>query len=264
MMSAGVFCGCVTNPVTGREELMLISTEQEISMGDEAAPEAEKEYGGLYDNSEVQYYVQRIGNKLAAVSDRKMPYKFAVLDSKIANAFALPGGRIYITTTLIREMGSSEELAAVLGHEIGHVAALHHGRMLTRQLGAAVLVALAAEAGGADNGESAGRATQIAAAMLNLKYGRDEEYQADTLGIRYLSRAGYNPWAMVTMLEKLDSLNKSEPGFLGDLLSTHPLTSRRIQEAGDTTRYNYAGYPETTQDPDATEFGKILKIIKGK
>ena len=145
-----VATGCSTNPVTGKRELIAIPRSYEISMGLQAAPEVEKQFGGPVADATLQAYIQMVGKKVADVADRKMPYDFTLLNSEIPNAFALPGGKIFVTAGLMSRMTNERQLAAVLGHEIVHVAALHGVKGMQRGIGASVVVELAAAAAGED------------------------------------------------------------------------------------------------------------------
>ena len=145
-LSAMLSAGCSTNPVTGQRELIFISPEQEIAMGNQAAPQFESEFGGKVPNAELQAYVQSVGGRVAQLSDRQMPYEFTLVSSQVPNAFALPGGKMFITAGLMGRMTNERQLAAVLGHEVGHVAARHNVKGMQRQIGASVLVQIAEEA----------------------------------------------------------------------------------------------------------------------
>jgi predicted Zn-dependent protease len=257
MAASAHLAGCSRNPATGERELRWLSDEQEIAMGDEAAPQFEQEFKGAVPDPQVQAYVERVGKQLAAQSERPMPYKFSLLRSDIPNAFALPGGRIYVTNGLLQVMGSQRELGAVLGHEVGHVAARHNVRALERQMGAELLAAVAGAAVGGRGGQAAEVAAKVTAGMLNLRYSRQDEYQADQLGIRYLAKANDNPWGMVEMLNELAEAAGSEGSRLGEMFSTHPLTNKRIEEAADIVRRQY---PQARQGDAAPNQGEFLRI----
>ncbi len=254
--------GCSQNPVTGKRELILIPPEQEIAMGQQAAPEFEKEFGGRVPNERLQSYVASVGQKVAAVSDRDMPYEFTLVSSDVANAFALPGGQIFITAGLMVRMTNERQLAAVLAHEVSHVAAKHNVKGMQRQMGAAVLVEVAGRAAGQDKAQAAEAVTKVVTSVGNLKYGRDDEYQADEVGIKYLAKAGYNPWGMIEMLTVLYNLSESEPGSLGELFQTHPLTSKRIEDARLMVEQNHPKYSSQSPDPAAGQFLEMRKLLK--
>ncbi len=253
--------GCSTNPVTGKDELILISPEQEIAMGVEAGPEFEKEFGGKVANQQVQQYVQKIGKTLAAASDREMPYEYTALNSDIPNAFALPGGKIYITSGLLKAMQNERELAGVLGHETAHVAAKHNVKNLQRQMTTSVLVNVAGSVIGGTAGQAAEAGAKIASSMVNLSYSRGDEYEADLVGIRYMEKAGYNPYGMVEMLTTLMNLNEKQPGSFTEFFHTHPLTTKRIDEARQYVEDEYGKYSSKTPDPNQADFLEIRSML---
>jgi len=253
--------GCATSPATGRKVLLVISREQEIAIGEQAAPEFEKEFGGRVANRRLQEYVAGIGSKLASVCEREMPYEFALLNSDVPNAFALPGGKIYLTAGLMRRMNSERELAAVLGHETGHVADLHNVRGLQRQMGAALLADLVGAIVGGKGGQAAEAAAKIAAGIANLHYSREDEYIADELGIRYMTRAGYNPWGVVELLTTLARLSESDPGDFGEMFQTHPLTSKRIDRARSIIRAKHGDFSPDSADPNARRFLRMRALL---
>lgn len=219
---------CVTNPVTGKKELMLISEADEIAMGAQIHQGLEIEYG-FYQDSNLTAYVRRVGEKLLPYVHRpNLTYHFHILDTPVQNAFAAPGGYIYITRGLLAMMNSEAELAVVLGHELGHVNARHSARSLSRNLLFGVGLVLAGELN--KDIKKALPAVQIATALLFLKYSRSDEYQADGLGVEYARSARYSPEAMIDFFSSLEQLSTmSGGGGLPNFLSTHPLTPRRIE-----------------------------------
>ncbi len=248
--------GCSVNPVTGKSELIFIPESQEIAMGLQAAPQLETQFGGAVNDSTLQAYIQQVGKKVADKSDRKMPYDFTLVNSGIPNAFALPGGKIFITAGLMSRMTNERQLAAVLGHEIVHVAAKHGVKGMQQNIGASVLVEIAAAAAGADKAAAAKAASQVAASMYGMKYSRDNEYEADRVGTKYMTKAGYNPWGMPELLTILLNLSEKEPGTFAEMFQTHPLSSKRIaaikaQIAEDPM---YRGFSPTARDPRAAQF----------
>jgi predicted Zn-dependent protease len=264
LVGLSALAGCAVNPVTGERELLLISRDQEIAMGKEAAPEFEKEFGGKVDNAELQQYVQSVGRRMAEVSDRPMPYTYTLVASDVPNAFALPGGPIFITAGLMKRMTNERQLAAVLGHETGHVAARHSVQQMQKQMGAQLLVEIAARAGGAEGGGTVGDVAKIVSTMAILKYSRDDEYQADDLGIKYAAKAGYNPWGVVELLTLLEAMQESEPGRFQEMFQTHPLSSKRIERARLMLLEDpaYEGkYSPAAADPNAARFEKMRKTL---
>jgi predicted Zn-dependent protease len=251
--------GCTTNPATGKSEFIVIPESQEIAMGREAAPQFEKEFGGRVPNEVLQSYVQGIGQRIAGVADRKMEYDYTLVSSNVPNAFALPGGQIFITAGLMSRMDNERQLAAVLGHETGHVCALHNVKGMQRQMGTAVLVEVAGHVVG--GGDTTKDAAKIVGTMVNLRYSRGDEYQADMLGIRYMTRAGYNPWGMVGLLDVLYSLSESEPGSLAELFQTHPVTSKRIAEAKEIIAAEHPKARQDQPDPQAARFVKMRALL---
>lgn len=228
--------GCARNPVTGDSDFVLMSEESEIAMGREAHQKILKQYGE-YENPALQAYVQRVGEKLGNQSHRKnLYYRFTVLDSDEVNAFALPGGYIYITRGLLAYLNSEAELAAVLGHEIGHVTARHG----VRQHSSATVVGILGAVVAARSGYSAaGDLSNIMGTALVRGYGREHELEADRLGAEYLARNGYRPTAMLDVIrvlknqeefeKKLANKEGREPRIYHGLFSTHPDNDNRLK-----------------------------------
>ncbi len=223
---------CATNPATGERELSLIGEGQEIAMGRQADQDVQASIG-VYEDPELQAYVEGVGQRLAARSERPdLPWSFRVADDPAVNAFALPGGFIYVTRGLLATLNSEAELAAVLGHEIGHVTARHAVNRISRAqlagLGLGIGMILSPEL--AQFGDLA----NLGLNLLFLKYSRDDERESDVLGLRYIRTAGYDPDAMVDVfaqLERASGLAESErvPGWL----ATHPAPEERGQRAAD-------------------------------
>jgi predicted Zn-dependent protease len=230
MMAFG--SACATNPATGRRQLSLIGEEQEVQMGREADGEIVAATG-LYEDADLQVYVQGVGLPLAKGSERAgLPWTFRVVDDAAVNAFALPGGYIYATRGILAYMGSEAELAAVLGHETGHVTARHSVNQISRAqlatLGLGVGMILKPEL--VDYADLA----QVGLGLLFLKYGRGAEREADDLGFRYITRNGYDPRPMTAVFDTLSRVSAaSGEGRLPAWLSTHPDPEdrgRRISE----------------------------------
>jgi predicted Zn-dependent protease len=220
---------CVTNPVTGKKELMLISESMEIEMGKSTDASVREEYG-LYEDPQLTAYVDSVARSMVPYCHRpKLPYKFAVLDTPVENAFAAPGGFIYITRGLLALLNTEAEMAGVLGHELGHVTARHGAKQMTRTLlllGGVVLASALSE-------DLAKVAPFVMAGLqiFFLKYSRQDEYQADSLGVQYSRAVGYSPNQMVNFFASIRRLEESSGGFrLPNFLSTHPLTTKRIEE----------------------------------
>jgi len=225
---AALAAGCATNPATGERQLALISESQEIEMGRAYAEQVEGTMA-VYDDPELQGYVERVGLRLAAVSERPdLPWSFKVIDDPVVNAFALPGGFIYLTRGIIGQFASEAELAAVLGHEIGHVTARHSVEQMSRQqLGGLVLGV------GSILSEDVARFGGLAQAGLSvlfLSYGREDEHQADMLGVRYALRERYDPREAVEVHRMLQRQTEARGGSgVPTWLSTHPSSLDRIE-----------------------------------
>ena len=220
---------CAVNPVTGKKEFMLYSEAQEIEMGKQT-DEAVAAQFGIYEDAALQAYIGKLGSSLAVKSQRpSLPWRFAVLDSPVVNAFAVPGGAVYVTRGILAMMSSEAELAAVLGHEIGHVTARHSMSQMSKQQ----LAQIGLVAGSIISRKFAQYAGLASAGLqvLFLKYSRDNENQADALGVDYSRASGYNPADMALTFQALQKMGdlsgqgSSLPGFL----STHPLTADRIK-----------------------------------
>jgi len=219
---------CATNPVTGKRELSLVSEQQEIQMGQQGAQQVAQEIGLINDQA-LQNYLQNIGAALAAKSERpNLPWTFRAVDDPSPNAFALPGGYIFVTRGLLDLMNNEAELASVVGHEIGHVTARHSVQQMSQQqlaglaLGiGSILSPTVAQLGGV---------AQQGLGLLFLKYGRDDERQADDLGFRYALTQGYDVRYMDDVFRSLQRLGEaSKQSPLPTWLATHPGEAERIQ-----------------------------------
>jgi predicted Zn-dependent protease len=241
---------CATNPVTGKSEFSLISESQEIAMGRDYSVQVSREMG-VYPDSAVQRYVRAIGTRMAAATERpRLPWTFTVVDDPVVNAFALPGGYIFVTRGILAHLNSEAELATVLGHEIGHVTAKHSVRQMSR----AQLAQLGLVAGSILSSEIAQGAGLISSGLgiLFLKYGRDDERQADQLGFRYALRDGYDVRRMVDVFATLQRVSAKSGQRIPEWLSTHPdpgdrieATRQRLQRVTvnlDSLRVNREGY----------------------
>ena len=234
--------GCSTNPATGEENLTFVSQAEERRLGEEAHPQILEQFGGEYQDQDVQAYVNGIGQLLAKSSELpNLDWKFTVLDSDIVNAFALPGGYIYISRGLMELADDEAQLASVIGHEIGHVTARHYATRQSRAVGAQVgvtlLSILTGVAAGGEAAQTVGQLGGVAAQGYLASYSRSQELQSDSLGIRYLSRTGYDTAAAAEFLAKLET-SKNLLARLRDetprgysYMDTHPPTQERVQEA---------------------------------
>lgn len=218
---------CAKNPVTGKRELALISESQEIAIGQQSHPEVLAEYGRV-DDEALQAYVDAIGQAMARDSERPdLPWHFTVVDAPVVNAFALPGGYIYITREILAYMNNEAELAGVLGHEIGHVTARH----AVSQISKAQLVGLGLGLGGvfSETFRNVSDLAQLGAGVLFLKYGRDAERQSDELGARYMYEQGYDPYQMSNFFTVFERMREESGQVLPNWLSSHPAPPDRIE-----------------------------------
>lgn len=280
--------GCATNPATGGQDLVLMSEKDEIALGKQSHQEILQQYS-VYNDLELQNYVQYVGKKVAAKSDRNtLEYQFTVLDSPEVNAFALPGGYIYITRGLMAYLNTEGELAAVLGHEIGHVTARHavrqHSATQLTGIGAAIGSIIAesfvpgiSSAGGQE------LVGVLGTAMLR-GYGREHELEADRLGAEYLARSGYDPDAMLEVIGvlknqelfeiKLAREENRQPRIYHGVFSTHPSSDTRLQEVvgyahkvkETSSQSTFIGRTEYLQRIDGMVFGESTDqgLLRGR
>jgi predicted Zn-dependent protease len=214
--------GCATNPISGKSQLMLFSEEQDIELGKSYAPEVEKEMGGKIQDLTLQNYINSVGLKVAAVSHKPyFDFHYTALEDDTVNAFALPGGYIYITRGMLEKLESEAQLAAVFGHETVHVVARHSSAQISREIG--IEVALSAVSSKAPGG--AMQVAGIARQIVGLGYSRAQEKQADLAGLDYMVKAGYDPHAMVQTMQMLEEENQ---GGQIEFLSTHPSPENRV------------------------------------
>lgn len=226
---------CSVNPATGdRQFTGLLPVAQEAQVGAQEHKKVEAQFGNFM-SGPIAAYVNEIGQKVAANTERPdVTYRFYTIDSPTVNAFALPGGYVYVTRGLLTLANSEAEMAAVIGHEIGHITARHAAERMSQ----GTLASLGAAAVGIATGSSAvGQAANLGSNLYLSSYSRGQEHESDDLGVRYLSRAGYNPMAMSTFLASLDAQSKLEAKENGrsgsgfNYFASHPLTANRVQQA---------------------------------
>lgn len=226
---------CGVNPVTGRNELQFVSESEEIQTGQKQyAPTRQSEGGDLTVLPDLTAYVSEVGQRLAAVADRKLPYEFTVLNSSVPNAWALPGGKIAVNRGLLTQLHDEAELAAVLGHEIVHAAARHGAKAQERS----VLMQAVVLAGGVAAAASDADPKVVGAAMagagvgtklIQQRFGRDQELESDAYGMRYMQRAGYDPAAAVDLQQTFVKLSAGkDPNWLEGLFASHPPSQERV------------------------------------
>ena len=241
--AAILLASCATNPVTGKQELMLVGEGTELQIGQQNfAPMRQAEGGEYRLDPGLTAYVQQVGQRLAAVSDRQLPYEFAVLNNSIPNAWALPGGKIAVNRGLLTELNSESELAAVLGHEIVHAAARHSAQAMSRGMliqGGLLAAQVAAHDSDYRNIYLAGAG--IGAQLLTQRYSREAELEADRYGIEYMQRAGYDAQGAVSLQETFVRMNeRKQSNWLAGLFASHPPSQERLE----ANRQRVAGLPQ--------------------
>lgn len=215
------------NPVTGEKQRVSLTVEEEIKLGLQSTPEMKAEFGGEYPDIKLQAYVDRVGNKIVQSTEAgRSPYRFEfhlLADAKTVNAFALPGGQIFITYALLKRLKNEDQLAGVLAHEIGHVINRHGAEHIAKQeLTQGLLQATDVATG------DPSMITRFVGGMINLKYGREDELESDEYGVRYMLQAGYDPAAMVDVMTILKEA--SGGGNRPEFMSTHPSPDNRIEK----------------------------------
>lgn len=257
--------GCSTNPVTGKSQVVLISEQDEVAMGKQYYPITTQMSEGETPHREMQNLVTRIGMKMARNSERpNLPWEFNVVDSNTPNAYALPGGKLSITRGLVSKMESEDQLASVLGHEIGHVTAKHQVVSASRQqlLGVALGVGGAVLRGTGTPGAGAIElAGQVGATLLVQKYSRDQERQADELGLKYMTAAGYNPRAFVETMQILAAGAREQPSKFETLFASHPVTAERIATAEQRLAAGF-GSEAQGRPMQTSEFRRAITPLK--
>jgi predicted Zn-dependent protease len=214
---------CATTP--GGPSLNLVSKPEEVRLGKELSSKIEQEQSVLQ-NPILEQYVSGVGQRVAQQAGTpEIPYTFKIIDRNEVNAFSLPGGPVYVYTGLLKIVDNEAELAAVLAHEVAHVAARHATEQLTRKYGLELVTEVLL---GQNPNAAAQVASDIAGSLGLLKFSRTDEIEADRLGTGYLFRAGYNPTAMISIHEKLAALQKTNPSLVLNLFSTHPMSRSRI------------------------------------
>ncbi|RYY00428.1 M48 family peptidase [bacterium] len=239
-----------TNPVTGEKQYVALSPKQEIALGLQALPELEKQYGGIEGDTRSEAIVDAVGAKLVnSTAAKTTPYKFdfhVLNDNKTLNAFALPGGQVFITSALLGKLTTEGQLAGVLGHEIGHVIARHGSEHMAKQkltsglTGAAVLATYDPTN---PSSRASGAIAQIVGQLVNMKFGRSDELESDKLGVKFMAESGYNPNSMIGVMEILGK--EAKRGNTPEFFSTHPNPDNRITKIKDDIKALYPnGVPQ--------------------
>ena len=216
------------NPVTGKKQRVSMSPEEEVQLGLQSAPQMAAEFGGLYNDPEVQKKGKTIGQKLVLATDAgKSPYQFdfhVLADPNTVNAFAVPGGQIFITMGLLKKLKSEDQIAGVLGHEMGHVIGRHSAEQMAKT---ALLRGLAGAAGVAGGDYTTAQTAQYVANLVNLSYGRDDELESDDFGVKYMIDAAYNPEALLDVMKVLEESSGGKQS--AEFMSTHPSPANRTE-----------------------------------
>lgn len=241
--------GCETNPSTGRSQLLLVSASTTVQMGIEAKPQLIEEYGGEYPSEPLREYIDRVGRSLVNQVEpeyAEVEWEFFLLDSEVINAFALPGGKVFITVGLLSHFTNEAQVAGVLGHEIGHVTARHVDERISHSMFIQGLLVVA------DASLDSGFAVTLlggAGQGYLLKFNRDQELEADRQGMKYMSRAQYDPIGMRLVLEVLAEESEGDRSL--EILSTHPYPERRLRQIDDMLAGQYA---DTQGNPDFSTY----------
>lgn len=229
----GYYSTSQDNPVTGETQHIDISAEQEIALGLQAAPRMAQQHGGLHPDAQAQAQVKQVGNRIVqATAARQTPYQFEfhlLADPQTVNAFALPGGQVFITAALLSRLQNEDQLAGVLAHEIGHVVGRHSAEQMAKSkltqglTGAAVIATYDPQNPATQQGAAV---AALVGQMVNMKYGRDDELESDELGVRFMSEAGYDPTALIEVMRILEEAGGGarQPEFF----STHPSPDNRV------------------------------------
>jgi len=265
--------GCVKNAATGKSILTFgMSKSEQVAMGAQAAPQFTQEMGGRVDNAALQSYVNGIGMKLKGFTEAdnpSLPWEFNFVNTDQVNAFALPGGKVFFTRGLASQLTTEAQMAGVIGHEIGHVTAEHGAQRIAQASIISGGVQVAGVLVGSSSNTAVQQAGQVLVPGLNvggqlvlLKYGRKEELEADKLGVRYMTKAGYNPRGQLEVMQLLQKLSQGskQPEFL----STHPDPAARIQQVQELLRGEYASTQGNPQYQDFADRYKaqFLDILK--
>lgn len=221
------------NPVTGEQQYVSLTVQQEIALGLQSAPTMIEQYGGLYQDRDVQNQIRRIGNRLvqdSVAGSTSWQFEFYVLNSDVINAFALPGGPVFITTGLLFQLETEDAAAGVLAHEIVHVLARHSAQRIAKN---DLTNGMIGAVGVASGDRETTQAVALIGSLVNMQYGRDDEIESDTLGVCLMLSAGYDPQAMVDVMEVLQ---QASGGRQPEFFSTHPNPDNRIEKIEDAIR----------------------------
>jgi predicted Zn-dependent protease len=256
------YCNTQKNPVTGEEQRVALSPEQEVALGLEAAPQMAAEFGGEHPDASVQEYVERLGERIVSASAaQKGGYKFdfhVLRDPETVNAFALPGGQVFITAALMRRLGDEAQLAGVLGHEIGHVVGRHSAEQIAKSQFTQILVGATGVAASSEDssGQQAAAVAAMVGQLVNMRFGRQDELEADQLGVRFMGETRYDPRALGEVMRILAEASGGSPR--PEFLSTHPDPGNRLGEIeAEINRLHPNGVPSELSRGDQASFQQI-------
>lgn len=239
--------GCAVDPVTGEKQLVLMSEQQEIAVDKQQSPHQFSSDYGVVQDKQLNTYIREVGDTLASRSHRpNMPYSYQVVNATYVNAYTFPGGSMATTRGIMLEMDSEAQLAGLLGHEIGHVNARHTAERMTRGILAQTAVAgasvIVAASDYSDYAGIASAAGSFGASALLAKYSRDNEREADALGMEYMTRANHNPQGMVDLMDVLRNKSKYQPNLIEQMFSSHPMSEERYATARQEAGAKYASW----------------------
>jgi len=264
---AGLIGGCTTNPATGKKQYIVISPAEEVQIGTDAAPQFISQNGGEIPSDTLRSYVTQVGSQLAAVSERPdLPWEFHTLNSSQINAFALPGGKVFMSRGLLEKMDNEAQLAGVLGHEVGHVTAKHVNDRMVQAIGWGIIgagIGIAGQVAEEDWLKVLGVGVGVGGGVYQLSFSRGQELESDELGVRYMTRAGYNPYGQVQVMRILAEASGNPNA--SDFFSTHPNPGRRIRdlEAHIADRYPDHAVPgKYTFNPEAFKANVLDELAK--
>lgn len=243
LSAAGLAAGCATNPVTGESQFMLVSEQEEIKMDRLYSPQQLSSDFGTVQDKQLESYLQSVGKQMSAKTHRpQMPYRFLPVNATYVNAYAFPGGTIACTRGILLELDNEAELAALIGHELGHVNARHTAEIMSKsKLTAAVVGGVAVLAGTYDPnyGGIAAQIGMLGSGALLASYSRDNERQADDLGMAYMVESGYSPDGMVGLMDMLKSMSNHKVSTAELLFATHPMSNERYETSVKTATGKY-------------------------
>jgi predicted Zn-dependent protease len=257
------FTNVSENPITGEKQRVQLSPQQEVVIGRQSVPEMAAQYGNLYPDRTLQDYIDQVGNRViqsSVAKDSEYPFEFHLLrDPQTINAFALPGGQVFITAALLSRLNSESQLAGVLGHEVGHVIGRHGAEHLAKQqLGGALVNAVGIAASDTPGGgRQAAILAQAVNQMVNLKYGREDELESDRLGFQFMTEAGYNPIGILELMKILDSA-RGGAGGQPEFMSTHPDPGNRIEKLTSIINQEYPSGIPAGLDEGKDRFAQIV------